>query len=119
MVIFLTACTSSESAQPDVMPTSYENKVNPLSTDVAESGARLFRNNCETCHGAQGHGDGPAASALDPAPMNLAELQFNQPDSYLYWRVAEGKPGTSMPPWKNTLTEEQIWQIITFVRTLK
>jgi hypothetical protein len=27
---------------------------------------------------------------------------------YLFWRVAEGSPGTSMPPWKNFLTKEQI-----------
>ncbi|NTU55364.1 MAG: cytochrome c, partial [Anaerolineales bacterium] len=30
-----------------------------------------------------------------------------------------GSPGTSMPPWKNVLTEEQIWQIVAFIRTLK
>jgi len=51
--------------------------------------------------------------------MNLAELQTVASDDYLFWRISEGRPGTSMPPWKNILAEEQIWQLIAFIRTLK
>jgi mono/diheme cytochrome c family protein len=51
--------------------------------------------------------------------MNLAELQTVAADDYLLWRITEGRPGTSMPPWKNILNEEQIWQVVAFVRTLK
>ena len=74
--------------------------------------ATLFNIQCETCHGPQGHGDGPIGEALDPKPQNLAELQAVATEDYLFWRIAEGKPGTSMPPWKNILTEEQEVEII-------
>jgi hypothetical protein len=56
---------------------------------------------------------------LVPAPKNLAELQTQVGDDYLFWRINTGKQGTSMVSWKGILTEEQIWQIISFLRTLK
>jgi len=56
---------------------------------------------------------------LDPKPKNLAALQENVADDYLFWRINEGKPGTSMVAWKGILTEEQIWQVVSFIRTLK
>ena len=34
-----------------------------------------------------------------------------------FWRINTGKEGTSMVAWKDTLTEEQIWQVISFIRT--
>jgi mono/diheme cytochrome c family protein len=71
------------------------------------------------CHGSQGHGDGPAGQALDPKPRNLAELQAKAGDDFLFWRIREGKPGTSMVAWKGILTDEQTWQVVSFIRTLK
>jgi mono/diheme cytochrome c family protein len=40
-------------------------------------------------------------------------------DDFLFWRVSAGSPGTSMAPWQGILTEDQIWQVIAFVRTLQ
>jgi mono/diheme cytochrome c family protein len=71
------------------------------------------------CHGAQGHGDGPASGSLDPQPKNLAILQQSVGDDYLFWRISTGKPGTSMVAWKGILTDEEIWQVVSFIRTLK
>jgi mono/diheme cytochrome c family protein len=101
------------------VPSDFAGLTNPLGADAASTGAAVFKTNCETCHGPQGHGDGPAGVALDPAPKNLAELQTQAGDDYLFWRINTGKEGTSMVPWKGVLTEEQIWQVIAFIRTLK
>ena len=101
------------------VPTQYAGLKNPLGTEAVSQGAEVFRTNCETCHGPQGHGDGPAGQALDPRPRNLAELQTQAGDDYLFWRIREGKPGTSRVAWKGILTDEQIWQVISFIRTLK
>jgi len=101
------------------VPAEYTGKTNPLGSDAATEGATVFHNNCEVCHGVIGYGDGPAGQALDPQPKNLAELQAVASDDYLFWRINEGKPGTSMVAWKGVLTEEQIWQVVSFVRTLK
>ncbi len=79
----------------------------------------MFQSNCEACHGPQGHGDGPAGVALEPAPKNLAQLSKVASDDYLFWRISTGRPGSAMPPWKGVLSEEQIWQVISYIRTLK
>lgn len=101
------------------VPEEYVAKTNPFGSEAAAEGAEIFRTNCETCHGPQGHGDGPAGDSLDPKPKNLAELQKIASDDYLFWRISEGKAGTSMVAWKGILTEEQIWQVVSFIRTLK
>lgn len=103
----------------ETVPAEYAGMTNPLGADASAEGAKIFKTNCETCHGKQGYGDGPVGTSLDPKPQNLAELQTVVADDFLYWRIAEGSPGTSMPPWKNILTEEQIWQLTAFIRTFK
>lgn len=101
------------------VPAEFAGQSNPLGADAAAAGAEVFKTNCESCHGPQGYGDGPAGVALDPAPKNLAELQTTAGDDYLYWRINTGKEGTSMVAWKGVLTDEQIWQVVAFIRTLK
>ncbi|RJP52838.1 MAG: cytochrome c [Anaerolineaceae bacterium] len=101
------------------VPADYAGLTNPLGADAAAAGADVFKVNCESCHGPQGHGDGPAGAALDPAPKNLPDLAAQVGDDYLFWRVSTGKEGTSMVAWKGVLTDEQIWQAVAFIRTLK
>jgi len=122
----LTACSASEArsdSQPNgtlaSVPAEYAGKTNPFGADAVTEGAKIFHTNCEVCHGVIGYGDGPAGQALDPHPKNLAELQVVAKDDYLFWRVNKGKPGTSMVAWKGILTDDQIWQVISFIRTLK
>ena len=126
-VLFLAGCGENESSPSSTnenatlapVPTEYAGFTNPLGEDAAQAGAEAFRTNCEMCHGPQGHGDGPAGGSLEPKPGNLAQIQTRAEDDYLFWRISEGKPGTSMVAWKGILTEEQIWQVIVFIRTLK
>ena len=131
---FLTACGGSE---PVVAPTSvatdmvrpappaqYAGKKNPLAGDAAaaESGKQTYNVYCSSCHGESGKGDGPAASALNPKPQDLAGHEMQMTDDYIFWRIREGglmEPfRSSMPAWKDVLSEEQIWQIVAYLRTL-
>ena len=121
-VLFLAACATTQSERlstPATVPTEFAGKTNPLGVEAAAAGAEVFAANCESCHGPQGHGDGIAGQSLDPRPKNLAELQAIVGDDYLFWRIYEGKPGTSMVAWNGILTDEQIWQAVSFIRTLK
>ena len=125
-MLLLTAC-GAETSSPDQeivgtlapVPAEYAGKKNPLGLDSAGEGAGVFKTNCEICHGSQGHGDGLAGGSLDPKPKNLAVLQDAAGDDYLFWRISEGHPGTAMVAWKAILSEEQRWQVISFIRTLK
>ena len=119
--LVLAACGGGADAVATLapVPSEFAGQTNPLGADAAAAGAEVFKTNCESCHGPQGHGDGPAGAALDPAPKNLAELQATAGDDYLYWRINTGKEGTSMVAWKGVLTDEQIWQAVAYIRTLK
>ncbi|HJR79424.1 MAG TPA: cytochrome c [Anaerolineales bacterium] len=104
---------------PVPVPAEFAGNENPFGPEAAAAGAEIFRTNCETCHGPQGHGDGPAGQSLSPKPQDLSELQKIAGDDYLFWRIYDGKPGTSMVAWKGILTDEEIWQVVSFIRTLE
>ncbi|MEO8354345.1 MAG: cytochrome c [Chloroflexota bacterium] len=125
-LIFLAACGASSGSSDDgstaplaTVPAEFAGKTNPFGAESATDGADVFQTNCAMCHGPQGHGDGPAGQSLDPKPKNLGALQKTVGDDYLFWRIHAGKPGTSMVAWKGILTDEQIWQAVSFIRTLE
>ncbi len=110
--------SSNSSIEP---PAEYAGKSIPNNSDPI-AGEETFQIYCASCHGERGLGDGVAAASLDPHPQNLAENQKNLSDAYLFWRIAEGgmmEPFSSaMPSWKGILSDDQIWNIVSFIRTL-
>ena len=125
-VLLLAACggvgsntNSNETATLAAVPAEYAGLTNPFGAEAATPGAEIYRTNCATCHGPQGHGDGPAGQGLEPKPGNLGEVQARAGDDYLFWRIHDGKPGTSMVAWRGILSDEQIWQVVAFMRTLE
>ena len=98
---------------------------NPLGTDRATvaTGRRLYEKDadpsCQMCHGVKGDGLGPLSSQFDPRPRNFAcKATVNGiPDGQLFWIVRNGSPGTSMPAFP-ALRDEQIWQIVLYLRAL-
>jgi cytochrome c553 len=104
------------------IPSEYLGKRNPLkpTRNVVLAGSELYQQQCAVCHGAQGMGDGEAAKGLNPSPALLAYM-IQMPmsvDEYMLWSISEGGKafGTAMPAFKDTLSEEEIWKIVTFMR---
>ncbi len=107
------------------IPEPYNSMQNPIPATEknTQMGEKLFQTNCASCHGKQGTGDGPAGQALSPRPANLSrflKMPMLSRDSYLMWTISDGgvKFKTAMPPFKTTLSEEERWKIIHFLRTL-
>lgn len=106
------------------VPSEFAGKSNPLAGDssAADAGSQLYKSYCATCHGESGMGDGPAAKSLNPPPLPIATEMDQVSDDYLFWRISEGGGmapfRSAMPAWKAILSEEQIWQVIVFLRTL-
>jgi mono/diheme cytochrome c family protein len=68
----------------------------------APGGALLYQRYCASCHGAEGRGDGPAAAALEPAPIDLTRLGCGAADvmERIDGRRAVRAHGSSaMPVW--------------------
>lgn len=86
------------------------------------AGKVLYEENCSRCHGASGYGDGPAGNDLNPRPANIANIA-KMPmatDGYLFWSISEGgiPIQTAMPAFKGSLSEEEIWKIIIYLREM-
>lgn len=107
-------------------PEEFASLTNPEAghEDALAAGEELFTIHCVTCHGPEGKGDGEGAVNLDPKPANLADgaMMGDLSDGYLFWRVSKGgafEPfNSAMPAWEQTFTEEQRWQLVSYVRSL-
>ena len=121
--LVLSACGGSSAADTPNIPAEYAGKTNPLGSDAATAGKATYDVQCASCHGESGKGDGPAGQALTPPAANLVESNAKFGDDYLYYRIAEGGSmdpyNSSMPPFKNVLSEEEIWQVVAHVNTFK
>jgi high-affinity iron transporter len=87
--------------------------------DVAAGGA-LYEQNCATCHGATGRGDGPAAKGLSTVPPAIgtaAEMHGVSP-ALMYRIVSVGVRGTAMPAW-TSMTPSQRWNVVAYVTALR
>ena len=120
--ILLVACSEDQTATPEALetvPAEFAGQTNPYGAHAASEGAEIYQTYCASCHGESGLGDGVAGASLVPPPKNLVELQSMVGDDYLFWRTYEGKSGTAMVAWQGILTDEQIWHVVSFIRTLK
>lgn len=92
-----------------------------------ESGNRLFSLYCMACHGTEGKGDGPTALSLKdvwghdikPADLSAPHLKSGARSEDLFRTIALGLDGTPMVSFGQTLKEEEIWELVAFVESLK
>lgn len=95
--------------------------INPFQTtpEVLAAGKTIYQQNCVTCHGVSGRGDGPAARQLPGLPGDFTQPHFaTHTDAMVYGWIRDGKPTTAMPAFGAKLDEQQIWQVITYIRQL-
>jgi len=97
-------------------PTDAAKRPNPVKADRAslERGKKLFEANCVVCHGQGGRGDGSGAKDLDPRPADLVRMGPGHSDGDFAWKIAEGR--TPMPPFKSSLSEAQIWDVVNYIK---
>jgi mono/diheme cytochrome c family protein len=93
----------------------------------AHKGQRLYRYYCAACHGIEGTGTGrnaPYLEQLGRAPRDHTDVWYMNrlTDADLYRAISEGKRRDGEPPfmpwWGYTLTPEDIWNLVAFIRSL-
>lgn len=87
---------------------------NPFAKDpaAAEIGRGVFRIYCAPCHGirAQG-GRGP--------DLSHGVFSAGEHDHDIFRTISQGVPGTEMESYGGTLTDDNIWRIVAYLRSLR
>ena len=92
---------------------AYLSQSNPFAWVDAEAiaaGQVIYGQACAMCHGADGSGALPGTSDFTVAETSVA-LRANSGENLCI--VAEGRE--AMPGWKETLTVEEMWQVLTYM----
>ena len=96
-----------------------------MSEQEIEAGKTVYQKWCMNCHGEEGDGEGPAAEFVQPRPRNFKNGLFKirstvgtlPSDEDLFHIISKGMPGTSMPAWEGTLSEQERTQLVHYIKT--
>jgi cytochrome c oxidase cbb3-type subunit III len=83
---------------------------NPSPGDAAR-GMPVFQEHCQRCHGT-------AQSRGTAVHLHNARFLESASDAFLRYAIERGRPGTPMDPWKGRLTDTQIDDLVSYIRSL-
>lgn len=105
------------------LPADAADEKNPVTVTAATlaSGRRLYRDNCQRCHGPQGKGNGSDADPKYKRGMDLtsAARADRNPDGVVFHKIWGGREKPKMPAFREKLTREQVWTLVGFVQSLR
>jgi mono/diheme cytochrome c family protein len=95
------------------VPDKARTRQNPFDSEsnAVAAGAKLFRQNCSSCHGSE-------ATGMDKRPNLHSERVRAATPGELEWLLKNGSMKNGMPSWSR-LPEQQRWQIVSYLKTLK
>jgi len=94
-------------------------KSDPIAADAGsvKRGEDIFLANCAACHGVNGGGDGPAAEWMFPPPGSLPAAVSSLTPGGVAYRITNGLAGTRMPAFAATLSENDRWDLVNYLRS--
>jgi len=89
----------------------------PANETTLKTAKDIYAEYCAQCHGDTGKGDGTEAAMYKtkPADFTDAHMMSEMTDGEIYYKMTEGR--RPMPSFKKTLTEEQRWMLVNYVKT--
>ncbi len=105
----------------EAYPTSFYHSPTEFAATSIAAGAALYPDNCASCHGVEGRGDGPLAKNLAVPPADLtAPHLWAHADGELFWWLTDGiktpEGEQVMPPFRDLLSDDERWNLIDFIR---
>ncbi|MEO7323429.1 MAG: FTR1 family protein [Dokdonella sp.] len=106
-------------ALADSLLNAYPIPTVPEHTPDLATGASVYQSRCASCHGATGHGDGPAGLQLEPRPVDFTDQARADQRSVLslYQVVTQGVTGTPMASYAHLPVNER-WALAYYVGSL-
>jgi len=93
------------------------NPITPTSENLL-AGANLYRQMCSRCHGLSKDSVSSYGQSFYPPAPQLARHRTSYTDAELFWIVKHGIRNTAMPAWSSLLSDNEIWQAVTYVGRL-
>jgi mono/diheme cytochrome c family protein len=86
--------------------------------ELIAKGKSTFAVNCSSCHGMDGKGDGPAASALNPKPRDYTSgyWRYGGGVARIVQTITNGSPGTAMAPFPGIPLQDR-FALAHYIRT--
>ncbi len=112
MVLLIAGFVAYRVREPDLRKEALRSQT----TSYRAVGHKLFSSSCAECHGKQAQGaSGPT--------LNAKEFLKTTTDAQMQLLISGGVSGSDMPAWSldygGTMTEEQVRQIVTYLRSLE
>ncbi len=114
-LVFFWVMTVAVLAQEEV-PAPYAELENPFPWDDASAqqvGEEVYENSCLGCHGI----DGSNLADYDFSAADFSQSLEERQDFY-YWVLSEGRIEKGMPAYGSSLSEEERWQVLTYLWSL-
>ena len=87
-----------------------------MSPESTAAGKRVYTRMCGRCHGAEGKGDGTAATA--PVPdLSDGKWDYGGSDGEIFSVIHDGV-STDMDGYAARLSDTDIWNVVNFVRSV-
>lgn len=104
----------------EAYPETYLKPTVPFDAISISNGFQLFTQHCVNCHGPQGKGTGTVIDpeVRDPTDLLTAQHTAKYTVGNVFHQLSQGIPGTKMPGFAASLTEEDRWDLINFLHAL-
>jgi mono/diheme cytochrome c family protein len=92
--------------------------------ESVKAGGALYAKLCSNCHGPNGLGNGRLAAAMAayggrPSNLTDADWQHGSSDGEIFAIIRDGVgPDFHMPKFEGKLSDEEMWHVVNYVRTL-
>jgi mono/diheme cytochrome c family protein len=90
----------------------------PVDPEEAAEGFRLYDDHCTLCHGGPSVDRADWVSGVTPTPPYLIDASRRWTPAQLHFIISGGVKMTSMPAWRSTLSDRQIWSLVSFLEVL-
>jgi mono/diheme cytochrome c family protein len=91
-----------------------QNPIHPTDANLI-AGMKIYQMNCSSCHGDIHTPHGMLADALYPRAPQFVNDAPDMPENQNFYIIQHGIRLSGMPAWKQTLNEQEIWQVTTFL----
>ena len=116
-------CPQTRGTSPAPKPFDEMVNILPASEENIAAGKLLFHEEakpvpCETCHGFKGNGFGVIFAQMQPYPRDFTCYQTMKEvsDGQMFWIIKHGSHGTRMKSFFTRLKEDEVWQLVHYVR---